>query len=86
MNDRDQRRYDRLTRVQTFGRENTEAIGQILALAATDVQVLDAIMHNRYARQPAKLKAWLSASRVERAPQREKKTAPVNGAGPAPKP
>jgi hypothetical protein len=23
MNDRDQRRYDRLTRVQTFGRENS---------------------------------------------------------------
>lgn len=58
------------------GVENTAAIGQILGLASVDVQVLDTVMHNKYARHPAKLKAWLSASRVERARQREKKSAP----------
>ncbi len=57
------------------GVENTEAIGQILGLAANDVQELDTIMRNKYARNPAKLAAWESASRVERAPQREKKPA-----------
>ena len=38
---------------------------------------LDAIMYNKYTRQPEKLRAWQSASHVERAPQREKKTTPV---------
>jgi len=52
------------------GVENTELIGQILGKAADDVQALDAIMNNKYARQPEKLRAWQSASRVERAPQR----------------
>jgi len=58
------------------GVENTELIGQILGKAADDVQALDAIMNNKYARQPEKLRAWQSASRVERAPQREKKSTP----------
>jgi hypothetical protein len=39
-------------------------------------------MNNKYARQPEKLRAWLSASRVERAPPREKKPAAAPG-GPA---
>jgi hypothetical protein len=30
-------------------------------------------MHNKYTRVPDKLRAWKSASHVERAPQREKK-------------
>ncbi len=55
------------------GVENTAAIGEILGRAAEDVQQLDAIMNNKYARQPEKLRAWQSACRVERAPQREKK-------------
>ncbi len=62
------------------GVENTALIGQILRKAATDVQELDTIMHNKYARQPEKLRAWQSASRVERAPQREKK--PADGINP----
>lgn len=57
------------------GIENTELIGQILEAAALDVQQLDAIMNNKYSRQPEKLRAWQSASRVERAPQRAKKSA-----------
>ena len=55
------------------GVENTELIGPILGKAADDVQELDAIMNNKYARQPEKLRAGQNASRVERAPQREKK-------------
>lgn len=64
------------------GVENTQLIGEILARAANDVQELDAIIRNKYARNPAKLAAWASASRIERAPQREKKPVPT----PVPKP
>jgi hypothetical protein len=56
------------------GVENTALIGQLLGRASDEVTELDAIMHNKYARQPEKLRAWQSASRVERAPQREKKS------------
>ena len=58
------------------GVENTEAIGQLLSEAARDLQELDALIRNKYHRDPAKLRAWQSASHVERAPVREKKTAP----------
>jgi hypothetical protein len=53
------------------GEENTAEIGVILAAAAPDVQQLDAIMHNKYSRDPAKLHAWLRAARVERTPSRQ---------------
>lgn len=66
------------------GVENTELIGQILGKAADDVQELDAIMNNKYSRQPEKLRAWQSASRVERAPQREKKPTPPASGTPKP--
>src|SRR5207248_8006584 len=68
------------------GVENTELIGQILGNAADDVQHLDAIMHNKYARQPEKLHNWQRASRVERAPQREKKPTPSASSATPPKP
>ena len=55
------------------GVESTGLIGHLLGRAGNDVTELDAIMHNKYARQPEKLRAWQSASRVERAPQRDKK-------------
>ena len=38
-----------------------------------ETAALNAIMHNKYARNPEKLRAWQSASHIERAPQREKK-------------
>ena len=66
------------------GVENTEAIHQILLSISGDVDDLDTIMGNKYARQPEKLKAWHAASRVHRAPKREKKT--DGGTTPAPKP
>ncbi len=40
-----------------------------------EVNYLDAIIRNKYARNADKLRAWESASHIERAPQREKKPA-----------
>ena len=54
------------------GVENTELIGQLLDKINFEIAELDAIMYNKYARQPEKLRAWQSASHVERAPQRAK--------------
>jgi len=45
-----------------------------------EVTQLDAIMNNKYARNPEKLRAWESASHIERAPKREKK--PASGTTP----
>ena len=49
------------------------AIGEILGAANQDVQELNAIMHNKYACDPGKLRTWQSASRAGQAPVREKK-------------
>jgi hypothetical protein len=54
--------------------ENTDLIGQLLGEGNKEVKQLNAIMHNKYTRQPEKLRAWESASTIERAPQREKKS------------
>ena len=64
------------------GVENTGLIGELLKKINDEIAELDTLMHNKFTRQPEKLRAWLSASHVERAPQREKKTAPP--APPAP--
>jgi hypothetical protein len=62
------------------GVENTGLIGQLLGKGGVEVSGLNAIMYNKYTRQPEKLRAWQSASRVERAPQREKKSVvPLTG-------
>ena len=58
------------------GVENTELISQLLDQVSDVVTHLDTVAHNLYSRQPEKLRAWLSASHVERAPHREKKTPP----------
>jgi len=63
------------------GVENTSAIGTLLGQGQTLVTQLDAIMHNKYARQPDVLRAWMSANHVERAPTRAK-----SAAAPAPAP
>jgi len=55
--------------------ENTGLIGQLLGQGNSEVQALNAIMHNKYTRQPEKLRAWKSVTHLERAPQREKKSA-----------
>ena len=60
------------------GVENTALIDELLGQAAGVVTELNAIMHNKYSRQPEKLRAWQSASRVERAPQRRPAAAPIS--------
>jgi hypothetical protein len=42
-----------------------------------ELNYLDGIMHNKYALNPDKLRAWESASHIERAPQRQKEPAAV---------
>ena len=54
------------------GVENTAAIGVILLSGGQTVSDLDTIMQNKYARQPEKLRAWESASRVHRSPVKKK--------------
>ncbi|MBL8395110.1 MAG: hypothetical protein JNK99_10240 [Candidatus Accumulibacter sp.] len=57
------------------GVASTAAVGRLIREGMAEVRQLDAIMNNKYARNPDKLRAWESASHVERAPQREKKAA-----------
>jgi hypothetical protein len=59
------------------GVASTAAIGRLIRDGIKEVTILDAIMHNKYTRNPDKLRAWKSASHVERAPQREKKPEPA---------
>lgn len=55
------------------GVKSTAAIDQLVREGMKELTTLDAIMHNKYARVPEKLRAWQSASHIERAPQREKR-------------
>ncbi|MEF8755172.1 MAG: hypothetical protein V5B60_14800 [Accumulibacter sp.] len=57
------------------GVASTAAVGRLIREGTAEVVQLDAIMNNKYARNPAKLRAWDSASHVERAPRRERKPA-----------
>ena len=68
------------------GVENTALIGLLLGEINEEIDFLETIMGNKYERQPEKLRAWDSASRVERAPVKAKKIAPTNSAPPAPTP
>ncbi len=74
------------------GIENTALIGRLLGEINDEVGFLNTIMRNKYERQPEKLRAWESASRVERAPVRAKKdnppviTVPTPTPSPAPQP
>jgi hypothetical protein len=56
---------------------NTELIGKLLGEVNDVISSLNAIMHNKYTRMPEKLRAWQSASHVERAPKHDKKTDPA---------
>ena len=67
------------------GLESTESISVLLVEGGQEVTRLDAMMQNLYRSNPAKLHAWLAASRVERSPKRKKEgyaaavgTAPAN--------
>ena len=52
MNDRETRRYDMIGRVQTFGTD----IGRLIRAGMKEVNYLDAIVRNKYARTPDKLR------------------------------
>jgi len=64
------------------GVESTATIGLLIRDGNKEVKYLNAIMHNKYSRNPEKLRAWKSASHIERAPQREKPPANVTVAIP----
>ena len=55
------------------GVKNTALIGRLVAEGMKESNYLDAIFHNLYTRNPEKLRAWLNASHLERAPKRAKK-------------
>ncbi|MEF8728517.1 MAG: hypothetical protein V5B34_09935 [Accumulibacter sp.] len=63
------------------GVASTAAVGRLIREGMAEVMQLDAIINNKYARSPAKLRAWDSASHIERAPRREKK--PAGGTPPS---
>ena len=58
------------------GVENTSAIGTLLGQGLVLVTKLDAIMHNKYARQPDVLRAWMSASYVGSVPRHGRRAPP----------
>jgi hypothetical protein len=58
------------------GVASTAAIETLLAQAREIIQRLDAAFMNKYRNDPATITAWKSASRVERAPKRQKESAP----------
>lgn len=66
------------------GVASTSAIGRLIQVGMKEVNYLNAIMNNKYARNADKLRAWTSASHIERAPVRAKKPAPVPPTPPTP--
>jgi len=63
------------------GVASTAAVGRLIREGMAEVMQLDAIMNNKYARNPDRMRAWDSASHVDRAPRRAKK--PAGGTPPA---
>ncbi|MEY2493932.1 MAG: hypothetical protein QOJ45_424 [Verrucomicrobiota bacterium] len=53
--------------------EDTSVIGLGLIEAYKEIRFLNAIMLNKYSRAPEKLRAWKSATHIERAPEQEEK-------------
>jgi hypothetical protein len=67
---------NRLNQAETGGGvENTALIDLLLGKINDEIAELEAIMHNKYTRQPEKLRAWQSASHIERAPPAGEETA-----------
>lgn len=64
------------------GVENTAALGRLAREGTKESNYLGAIMRVKYARNPDKLRAWESASRLERAAVRTRKEKPANGTTP----
>ena len=61
------------------------AVGRLIKAGMREVNYLDAIVHNKYASNPDKLRAWDCASHVERQGTRKAKPA-AGGTTPAPTP
>lgn len=61
---------------------STAAVGRLIKEGMKQSTYLDALVRNKYARDPDKIRAWETASHLERAPQREKKPAPPGSAPP----
>ena len=57
------------------GVASTEAIERLIRAGIKEMNYLNAIMHNKYTRDPDKLRAWKSAAHLERDPVRQKKAA-----------
>jgi hypothetical protein len=66
------------------GVASTAAVGRLIREGMEEVAQLDAIIRNKYSRDPDTLRAWRSASHTVRAPQREKQPAPAPGTPVAP--
>ncbi len=64
---------------KAVGIESTAMIARLIAEGVKTVTYLDAIVHTKYSGNPEKLRAWGSASAVERKARREK-TAPAEAA------
>ena len=63
---------------------STAAISRLMRAGMKEVKYLDAIVRNTYRQNPDHLRAWESASTVERPPRRKKQAAiPTAGAAPA---
>ena len=58
-----------MTRKHQGGADDTKAIRR----QAKEIRYLNAIMHNKYRRNPEKLRGWGRATHLERAPERKKK-------------
>ncbi|MEO7933254.1 MAG: hypothetical protein ABIT76_08870 [Chthoniobacterales bacterium] len=74
---------DDVESVDNDGVENTSAVGRLIKAGMKEVNYLDAIMHNKYSRNADKLRAWLSASHIERTARKKKEDIgnPTGGTG-----
>lgn len=59
------------------GVSSTSAVGRLIRDGMAEVNTLDAICHNKYTRDADKLRAWKSASHIERAPKKKKPGTPT---------
>lgn len=78
--------YKLLEKQREIRVRSTATFGPVLKEANEIITTLDAIMHNKYTRDAAKLRAWKSSSHLERAPRRknDKKDEPPTPPTPTP--
>lgn len=67
---------------RTESLSSTAAIGRLIGEGMKEVNYLDAIMNNKYSRNSDRLRAWDSASRIERRPQRDKPVSETTSVAP----